>query len=393
MEPALNPFSPGSGIQPPFLAGREREIDAFDLVVARTELSRPARSMVLTGLRGVGKTVLLNRLRGIAENHDWLTIRLEGRTGRSGDREFRRDFARELQIASRRFASLRHKDSVLQFLRTVTSFSAGIGITGISLGVETDPVRATSGSLDIDLRDLVDDVGAAMRSLRKGVAVFIDEMQDLDDETLSAFVTAQHYAGQRELPFFVVGAGLPNLPGRLAEARSYAERLFEYRPIGKLARRDAEESFTVPAGRVGGKFEPSALDRLVQASGCYPYFIQEFGSALWEVAISTPFTVEDAQTAVAAGLRRLDAGFFPSRWDRATPRERDYMNAMAKDGEGPSGTGEIASRLGRKVTSLGKLRGELVAKGLIYSPEYGQVAFTVPGMADFIERQNLELPG
>ncbi|EMY35312.1 hypothetical protein D477_005066 [Arthrobacter crystallopoietes BAB-32] len=374
------------------MAGREREIEAFDLVVARTELSRPARSMVLTGLRGVGKTVLLNRLRGIAENHDWLTIRLEGRTGKSGDREFRRDFARELQIASRRFASLKGKEAVTQFLRTVTSFSAGIGITGISLGVQTDPARATSGSLDIDLRDLVDDVGAAMRSLNKGVAVFIDEMQDLGDETLSAFVAAQHYAGQRELPFFVVGAGLPNLPGRLAEARSYAERLFEYRPIGKLNRQDAEESFTVPAGRAGGEFEHEALDRLVQASGCYPYFIQEFGSALWEVAISTPFTQEDAETAVAAGLRRLDAGFFPSRWDRATPRERDYMNAMAKDGEGPSGTGEIASRLGRKVTSLGKLRGELVSKGLIYSPEYGRVAFTVPGMADFIERQNLELP-
>lgn len=390
MEPALNPYSPGSGLQPPFLAGREAEINAFDLLVARTELSRHARSMILTGLRGVGKTVLLNRLRGIAESHNWLTIRLEGQPGQTGNEDFRRTFARELQIASRQFIPSKKTKTVSQFLQTVSSFSATLGITGISLGVETDPTRATTGSLDTDLRDLVDDIGTAMRTLRKGVAIFIDEMQDLDNETLSALVTAQHYAGQREMPFYIVGAGLPNLPGRLAEARSYAERLFDYRPIGKLTPTEASESFTIPAGRVGGKFTPSALKHLLEASGHYPYFIQAFGSTLWEVAPATPFTPEDAKIAIQAGLRQLDAGFFPSRWDRATPRERDYLTAMTQDTDQPSQTGQIAHRLGRKPTSLGKIRAELVTKGIIYSPEYGQVAFTVPGMAAYIHRQNHE---
>lgn len=390
MEPELNPYNPGSGVQPPFLAGRQSEIDAFDLLVARTKLSRHSRSMMLSGLRGVGKTVLLNRLRGIARAHDWLTIKIEAQSGAAAAKDVRNILARELQIASRRYVQRSAEPKFKTMLRTVSSFGATFGVTGISLDVELDPSRAQTGMVDIDLRDVIEDVAYALRSLRQGFVIFIDEMQDLDEELLIALVAAQHHASQNELPFFVVGAGLPNLPARLADARSYAERLFDYRVIGKLTQGETEESFVIPARTVGPTFSQEALKILVNASGGYPYFVQEFGSAMWNVATTHPFQEIDAITAVNAGLLRLDSGFFPSRWDRATPKEREYMHAMAEDGEGPSNTRDIAARLGGKVTSLGPHRAQLIAKGLVYSPEYGEIAFTVPGMADFIRRQNLE---
>lgn len=392
MEPELNPYNPGSGLQPPFLAGRQQEVEAFDLLLARTERSFPNRGMILSGLRGVGKTVLLNRLRGMAYHHEWLVIKLEGQPGAPGAAEVRRTLARELQLAARKYMGHAAAETFRQLLRTVTSFSAGFGVEGISLGVEFDPARAGTGQMEIDLRDLIEDAAMAMRSIRKGFVIFIDEMQDLDDELLNALVTAQHHAGQEELPFYIVGAGLPDLPARLAEARSYAERLFNYRIIGTLDDPAARDSFSVPAGRTGQSYSPEALDRLVQASGRYPYFIQEFGSAMWAVAQTSPFTAEDAQAAATIGLQRLDSGFFPSRWDRATPREREYLAAMAADGAGGSSTGEIAERLNTKATSLGPTRAQLIAKGLIYSPEYGRVAFTVPGMSEYIQRQHHE-PG
>ncbi|PQZ89551.1 ATP-binding protein [Arthrobacter sp. MYb227] len=390
MEPALNPYNPGSGVPPLFMAGRESEIDAFDLLVARTKLSRHSRSMMLSGLRGVGKTVLLNKLRGIARAHGWLTIKIEAQTGASAAKDVRNTLARELQIASRRYVQRSKEPKFKNMLQTVSSFGATFGVTGISLEVDIDPSRAQTGIMDIDLRDVIEDVAHAMRSIRQGFVIFIDEMQDLDEELLIALVTAQHHASQDELPFFVVGAGLPNLPARLADARSYAERLFDYRVIGKLTKEETEESFTIPARTVGPTYSQEALDKLVKASGGYPYFVQEFGSAMWNVATAYPFQKDDAVTAVNAGLMRLDAGFFPSRWDRATPKEREYMLAMAEDGEGPSMTGEIATRLKSSAASIGTYRAQLIAKGLVYSPEHGEIAFTVPGMADFIRRQNIE---
>ncbi|WP_336854430.1 ATP-binding protein [Sinomonas albida] len=335
MEPQLNPYNPGSGVPPKFLAGRQPEIDAFDLLVARTELSHPARPLVLSGLRGVGKTVLLNRLKGIADAHGWLAVKLEGRPGEAGARDIRKGLARELQAASRRYVSQAGAEPIKALLQTVTSFSAIVGVQGISLGVGIDPVRARTGHVDLDLQDVVEDVARALRTLRKGFAVFIDEMQDVDDELLQALVAAQHHAVQNELPFFVVGAGLPNLPARLADARSYAERLFDYRVIGKLNVSDAEESLTVPAEQMGQRYTPDALRLLVETSGRYPYFIQAFGSAMWEVALRCPFDAADAQAAVALGRERLDAGFFPSRWDRATPRSASTCTRWRKTGKDP----------------------------------------------------------
>ncbi|OIH85579.1 hypothetical protein BLJ79_05305 [Arthrobacter sp. UCD-GKA] len=389
MEPALNPYSPGSGLQPPFLAGREGEIEAFDLLLARTKLQYQGRGMILGGLRGVGKTVLLNKLRGMARHHEWLEVKLEARPGVAGSIDTRKTLARELQVAARRYTTSSYVgEKFKQMLGTLTSFSLSMGAQGISLGVEADPTRAATGQIEIDLRDLTEDLARAMRSLRKGFVIFIDEMQDLDNELLSALVTAQHHAGQEELPFYVVGAGLPNLPSRLAEARSYAERLFDYRVIGTLEENEAIDSFQIPAARAGQEYSPEALEILLNVSGRYPYFIQEFGSAMWEAAQDSPFTDVDAEIASRIGLQRLDSGFFPSRWDRATPRERQYLTAMAQDGEDGSSSSSVATRLGTAVQNLGPTRAQLIGKGLIFAPDHGRVAFTVPGMSAYIERQH-----
>lgn len=310
--------------------------------------------MILGGLRGVGKTVLLNKLRGMARHHEWLEVKLEARPGVAGSIDTRKTLARELQVAARRYTTSSHVgDKFKQMLRTLTSFSLSLGTEGISLGVEADLTRACTGQIEIDLRDLTEDLARAMHSLRKGLVIFIDEMQNLDNELLSALVTAQHHIGQEELPFYVVGAGLPNLPSRLAEARSYAERLFDYRIIGTLDQEEAIDSFQIPAARAGQEYSKDALDILLKVSGRYPYFIQEFGSAMWEAAQASDFTAADAEIASEIGLQRLDSGVFPSRWDRATPKERQYLTAITQDGENGSSSSSVAARLGTTGQNLG----------------------------------------
>jgi hypothetical protein len=386
MDPQLNPYNPGSGVAPRVLAGRDEDIAAFDTVIARTKRSLPARPIVLSGLRGVGKTVLLNRLRGLADHHEWLTIQFEARPGAQGSKAARQALATGLSKSSLRYRARAGAHQVSQMLSTVASFNASIGVDGFSLGIERDLSRASTGILEMDLQDAIEDVTVAIRSEHKALVIFIDEMQDLDDDLLEALVTVQHFAGQRELPFFVIGAGLPNLPARLADVRSYAERLFEYRTIGRLSDSAARTSLAGPASQMGQAYTDEALEILMQESGRYPYFIQEFGSAMWTVATASPFSKENAVAAAELGRARLDSGFFPSRWERATPAERQYLIAMAVDGDGPSSTGDIAARLGKRIQALGPTRATLISKGLIYPPEYGRIAFTVPGMATYIQR-------
>ncbi|MHA7238729.1 ATP-binding protein [Arthrobacter sp. TMS1-12-1] len=384
----LNPYNPGSGLPPRVMGGRQKEIDAFDLIVARTKRDLPNRGMVLSGLRGVGKTVLLNYLRAHADNHGWFTIWLEGKPEAQGFTEVREKLARELTSAARRYNGPSGKERLKDALGTIQSFNIALGVPGIKADVGMTSHRANSGTIDIDLEELVEDVSLALKADRSAFAIFIDEMQDLDQELLTALITVQHAAGQRGWPFYIIGAGLPNLPTTLSEARTYAERLFAYRTIGPLDPGDAEYALTRPAKDMGAELSDGALGVLLDASGRYPYFIQEFGKAIWDAAPDTPFTEEDAEVAVSIGRGQLDAGFFSSRWGRATRRERVYLRAMAQDGDTGSGTSQIAQRLGVKVTALGPARAQLINKGIIYSPEYGRVAFTVPGMAGFILRQH-----
>lgn len=389
MRADLNPYTPGSGVAPQTLAGRESDIAAFDALIARTKLMRPARSPMLSGLRGVGKTVLLNRLRSLAERHDWMAIQFEARPGTPGKEASRRALATGLMRASTRYRGRTALRRIAQMLASVTSFSASVGVEGISLGVDRDATRSSTGSLELDLQDVIEDVCLALRDEHRALAVFIDELQDLDDELLEALISAQHFANQRELPFFLIGAGLPSLPARLSEVRSYAERIFDYRDVGRLSPADAAAALRLPAESSAGEgaMPPEVLALLAEESGRYPYFIQEFGSAMWEIAAQNPFTLEEASTAITLGRSQLDAGFFPSRWDRATPGERDYLAAMAQDSDRPSQTGEIARRLNKNHRALGPTRSSLITKGLVYVPEHGQIAFTVPGMAAFITRQ------
>lgn len=383
----MNPYNPGSGLPPKVLGGRQAEVDAFDLIVARSKRSLPNRGMVFSGLRGVGKTVLLGRLREHADRHGWFTIWVEGKPEARGFTEVREKLARELLSAARRYGKGRPKGRFKTALSTIQSFNLSLGIAGVSTGVELTPGRADSGRIDIDLEELVEDLSGSMSEDHSAFGIFIDEMQDLDPDLLKALITVQHMAGQRGWPFYIIGAGLPNLPTTLSEARSYAERLFDYRVIGALEPADAEFALTKPALDMGATFERDALDLILKASGRYPYFIQEFGKAVWEAAPLTPFTAGDAEVAIAMGRGQLDSGFFPSRWGRATKKERRYLIAMAENGNDASSTSQVAEHLNATINSLGPVRAQLISKGIIYSPEYGRVAFTVPGMADFIKRQ------
>ncbi|MGH2680109.1 MAG: ATP-binding protein [Actinomycetota bacterium] len=390
MNPARNPYSPGAGLRPRELAGRDREMASFDVLRERAQNQLTSRSVVMTGLRGVGKTVLLNELADRAREDNWIVAKVEADSSDDG-RPFRQQVAQGLNRALREVVGgPGPADRLRRALGTFKSFSLQTDPSGgLAIGIEIDPERgrADTGSLDTDLTDLVLDLGAAVADLRAGVALFVDEMQDLSEDELVALCQACHEAGQHEAQFYVVGAGLPSLPRVLAEARSYSERLFEYWPIGALDDDDASSALIRPAEDIGVAWDSDAVVSVVRRSEGYPYFLQEFGKAAWDFAPGPSITVGDARAGIQVGTNSLDHGFFRSRWERATPSEREYMRAMAEEGDGPSQSGEVAKRLGKKSTAVGPARANLIHKGLVYAPEHGVIAFTVPGMADFIKRQ------
>jgi len=274
-------------------------------------------------------------------------------------------------------------------LATFAAFKVPVDAEGTwTFGMDLEPAPPPSGNLELDLFTLVTDLSEAMKERGTGVAVFVDEMQDLDNDTLTALCAVVHQASQRSLPFLVCGAGLPSLPRVLSEAKSYSERLFEYRAIGALTPPDATRALIDPAATESVTWEPTAADLVLTDSNGYPFFIQELGQSTWEAAQGpSTITHADAREGVAEGRRRLDVGFFLSRWERATRSERGYLSAMSEDGDGPSLTKDVADRLGRAVTSLGPTRAGLISKGLVFSPEHGRIAYTVPGISEFIKRQ------
>jgi hypothetical protein len=389
VDPVRNPYQPGAGLRPPALVGRDGELDTFAVLLQRAEIGLVDPSMILTGLRGVGKTVLLNELAATAERRDWMVARTEARGGEPSAK-FRTDLSRQLNQALRGAQRRRVGELLKAALGTFKSFSLTADSTGaLSVGIDIEPThgRADTGQLEVDLIELSHDLALAAQEQKVGVAVFIDEMQDLDRETLAALCTACHFAGQRSLPFYVVGAGLPNLPAILATAKSYAERLFDYRRLDPLPDKAATSALTVPAATVGEPWDADAAALVVRAAGGYPYFLQAFGKASWEEAPGPGISIIDAQLGIARGTASLDDGFFRSRWDRATRAERRYLAAMSADGGAPSRTPDVAARMERNLSSTGPVRAGLIGKGLIYAPEHGEVAYTVPGMAEFIARQ------
>ncbi len=395
MDPVTNPYQPGAGARPRELAGRDRDLAAMDVLIGRAERGFVSQSLVVTGLRGVGKTVLLNEFARKARDRGWIVAQIEGPSdyddAHSTEGSLRVKLARGLHSSMREALGRGKKSEVLaRAAGALKAFTLVVDSTGtwtVGLDVAAATGRADTGHVELDLPELAVDLGTAALTRGVGVLVCVDEMQQLSRTDLAALCAACHEAGQREIPFYVAGAGLPNLPAVLADAKSYAERLFQYSRLGALSPAEAAQALRVPAETQGVQWRRNALDLIVAESGAYPFFLQTFGRHTWDAAVGpTYITVDDARVGAALAAEQLDRGFFQSRWDRATAYQRRYLTAMAVDGEGPSASGEVAARLGRKLSALGPVRAELIAKGLVYSPEHGQIAFTVPGMAGFIER-------
>ncbi|MEQ7126915.1 ATP-binding protein [Actinopolymorpha sp. B11F2] len=396
MDPVRNPYAPGAGQRPPELAGRDREVRQFEVVLERVAAGRPERSMVLSGLRGVGKTVLLNALRSLALSRAWGTGKVEARP----DRSIRLPIAQALHAASRELAP-RHRDPerVDEFLGVLKAFALETTAKDRK-GVRWRPPyevpalrgRADSGDLELDLTELFTAAGELARDLGVGAAVFIDEMQDIAPDELAALCGACHEISQRAASFIVVGAGLPHLPAALSASKSYAERLFRYVSVDRLERTAADRALTVPAATEDVEYEPEALNALHDVTDGYPYFVQAFGKATWDVAPRSPISIDDVKVAAPEAEAELAVGFFGSRYERATPAEREYMRAMAELGaevaDHPVPTGDVASMLGRKPQSLSPARDSLIKKGLVYAAERGTVAFTVPHFGAFLRSQH-----
>ncbi|KUG52860.1 ATPase [Serinicoccus chungangensis] len=401
MDPIRNPYAPGAGQRPPELAGRDEQLDRFRVVLERIQRGRPERSMVLTGLRGVGKTVLLNALRGAAVRSRWGTGKYEARP----EQGMRRPMAAALHVAVRELGHPQG-DEVDHVLGVIKAF-AQKDQPGAKLrdrwnpGIEVAAVtgRADSGDMEIDLVELLSDVGGLAADVGKGVGVFIDEMQDLQPDDVSAICAACHELSQSALPVIVVGAGLPHLPAVLSASKSYSERLFRYTRIDRLSREQAERALQLPAEDEDATWSPEALAAMYAATGGYPYFLQAYGKEVWDLAPQSPITAEDVRVAGPEAEAELAVGFFGSRYERATPGEREYLRAMAdlaaqrvETGEEVDeiesvATADIASHLGRKPQSLSPPRDALLKKGLIYSGERGRIAFTVPHFGRYL-REN-----
>jgi hypothetical protein len=395
MDPIRNPYAPGAGQRPPELAGRDRELQQFEVTLERVAAGRPDRSMVLSGLRGVGKTVLLNALRSQAVNRAWGTGKIEARP----DQSVRLPVAQAVHTAVRELGH-RHRDpeavdrvaAVLKAfaLRTEQKDRRGSPWRP-PIDVTATKGRADSGDLELDLLELFSDVAALAGDLNVGVALFIDEMQDVATTELAALCGACHEISQQGAPLIVVGAGLPHLPVALAASKSYAERLFRYVVVDRLPRPMAERAWTLPAATEEVTFEPDALEALYEVTDGYPYFVQAYGKVTWDVAVASPVRRQDVEQAAPEAEAELAVGFFGARYDRATPAERDYMLAMADLGESAAdravSTAEIARHLGRRPQSLSPARDGLIKKGLVYSGERGSVAFTVPHFGKFLRGQ------
>ena len=393
MDPIRNPYAPGAGQRPPELAGRDEQLAAFDVVLERVSRGRPERSLVLTGLRGVGKTVLLNALRSAAVRRQWGTGKLEARP----DQGLRRPLSGALHQAVRELGH-RDADSVDHVLGVIKAFAQRDAGPSARLkdqwspGIDAPAVRgrADSGDIEIDLVELFTDLGGLAADQGKGVAIFIDEMQDLGPDDVSALCAACHEISQSGLPLIVVGAGLPHLPAVLSASKSYSERLFRYQRIDRLAREAADLALSVPAQDEDALYEAAALEAMYAATGGYPYFIQAYGKAVWDRAPRSPITAADVAVAAPEADAELAVGFFGSRYERATPGERDYLRAMADvagtepDAPDAVPTADVAAALGKKPQSLSPARDSLLKKGLIYSGERGRIAFTVPHFGRYL---------
>ncbi len=387
MDPVRNPYAPGAGSPPPALVGRDTELELIRVAVERLLLGRFARSVILTGLRGVGKTVLLQEFQKLARSRNWVCQALEASDGLRFPQAMG-EIVRKLILRLSPRQDL--TDRMRRALGVLKSFQMRWNLPGGDLTVGLDPVPggADSGLLDQDLGDLFAEAARLARRQEAGVLITLDEVQYLKRHDLGALTVGLHRTSQELLPILVVAAGLPSVPALVGEARSYAERLFDFRLINCLNAEDARAALVAPAEEEGVVWRPDALDRIVSETRGYPYFLQEFGKRAWELA-EGPDTITgaDVDAAIPVGVDELDSGFFRVRIDRTTDAERTYLVAMASLGDGPYASGQVAARMGKDTPGVGPLRDRLIRKGLCYSPRHGEIEFTVPMFADFVRRR------
>jgi len=387
MDPISNPYAPGAGTPPPELAGRDEVRETVRIAIERIRRGMPTKSVLMVGLRGVGKTVLLDRMREVAEASGIQTLRIEAPEGRSLPAMLAPELRQALLRLSR---NERARRLATRSLKALAGFAKALKVkyNDIEVGIDFDPEPglADNGDLEHDLQSLLEVVGDAAKHGDTALIMFIDELQYVKEAELAALITALHRCTQRRLPIALVGAGLPQLRGRMGKAKSYAERLFDFPFVGPLNAEAAAIAITKPAREQHVEFESRAVKHLISETKGYPYFLQEWGKHSWDVAEASPIRLSDVKAAAVSAVAALDESFFRVRFDRLTPAERKYLRAMADMGPGPHRSGDIAETLKRDVTSLGPVRNKLIAKGMIWSPSHGDTAFTVPLFDEFMVR-------
>lgn len=387
MDPLTNPFSPGAGNQPPELAGRSELLYKVEVLLARVKAGRSEQSMFMVGLRGVGKTVLLNRVREMAEEQGYQALLIEAHESKSLPLLLLPPL-RQVLFALDRMQNISQK--VKRGLRVLRSFIGGVklkmGDAEFGLDIDPETGSADSGDLEADLAELFVAVGEAAADRGKAVAIIVDELQYMTEVEMSALIMAIHRVSQRNLPLVLIGAGLPQLVGLAGKSKSYAERLFIYPEVGALSLQDASLALQGPVSTQGVAFTTEALAEIFRVTQGYPYFLQEWGYQSWNMAQQSPIDLPLIKRTTIASTIRLDESFFRVRFDRLTPREKDYLSALAEMGAGNQRSGGVAERLGVKVQTIAPLRSSLIKKGMIYSPAHGDTAFTVPMFDDFMLR-------
>jgi len=387
MDPIANPFSPGAGTPPPELVGRDSVLEQAKVLLGRVQKKRPEKSIILTGLRGVGKTVLLNEIERIADNYSYRSIHIEAHRGKALG-ALLAPHLRKLLFDIDRLANA--GDKARRALAVLKGFVGAIKVNvgDIELGLDIDPETGTadSGDLEVDLPSLFTVVAEAAAERKACVVIIIDEIQYLKQEELSALVMAMHKIQQRQLPLVLVAGGLPILPGLIGESKSYAERLFSFPDIGALSESDANKALQDPVQEESVSFDGDALKEIFRLTQGYPYFLQEWGYQAWNRATASPIELSVIQEASDIVLQRLDENFFRVRFDRLTPTEKKFLRTMAELGSGPQRTSKIAEALGLEINSIGPTRGNLIHKGMIFSPVFGELAFTVPLFDEYMKR-------
>ena len=387
MDAVSNPYSPGAGSPPPELAGRDRIREQVRVAISRIRIGRAAKSVILVGLRGVGKTVLLDRMKSDAEEQGVFSLRAETPENRSLPALLAPHF-RTLLLRLSRTATA--KDFAKRGLQALSGFAKSLKFKyqdiEVGFDFESEPGLADNGDLEGDLTTLFEQVGHAAKAANTAVVLFLDEIQYVEEKQFAALISALHRCAQMQLPVTMVGAGLPQLRGLAGQAKSYAERLFEFSTIDKLTASEASRALERPAEAEGVRFTGDAVAEIIRQTQGYPYFLQEWGKHAWDIAEASPISAADVAESSRFALAALDESFFRVRFDRLTPKEKQYLRAMAELGPGPHRSGDIATQAQRSVSTLAPLRQGLILKGMIWSPFHGDTAFTVPLFDEFMKR-------